>query len=96
MGRDFLVPSPYDEVPEQIDYSVQLTDHEKDLISSVVEEVIKNIFRREKDIVKRRILVSCIGSFADYQAAMETTRKVHNIQTYLLRKKRKEEEYYMG
>ncbi len=68
------------------DFDTQLTQNESNKIHSAVTLVIKSIFRREKDPSKRVILINQISSCASYDAALESTRKIH-----ILRKKMVEE-----
>lgn len=58
-----------------IDYSVRLTKKEECILSKAVIKVVDSILKREKDPVKRRLLLYTISTSARFQAIMHICKK---------------------
>lgn len=87
---------PWDKVPEEV-YHADLTNHEYGLIESGVAEAVKNIFKREKDPVKRAVMLGEVSRVAtskviNASAKEETKRKMqyHKKENIKMVKKMKE------
>lgn len=75
-------------VDEELDHKTSLTEHEEAIIRGAVFAVVHNIFRREKDPLKRRVLISQIAERSLFEASQLSTLKAYNVRKYhLIRKK---------
>lgn len=86
---------PWEKVPDMV-YHPELTDHEWDLIEAATESVVKNVFRREKNPIKRTALLSEVGrvahmTTANKMAKLEASRKLkyYKKENYKLKKAKK-------
>jgi hypothetical protein len=74
-----------------IDTETQLTKEERTAIKEAVESVIESAFKREKDPLKRRILVLQIGGYADYESSVAC---LYRSFKELKEKKNQKDEFY--
>jgi hypothetical protein len=86
---------PWNRLPDLVDRSVDLTDHEWAVLAGSVKQVAHNIFRREKNPMRIRILLSCIKNVIEieavaYAAAREATFKRRLLKDRAQKSKRKE------
>lgn len=82
---------PWNKVPDLIDRSIMLTDHEFAVLSDSVKQVTRNIFRREDDPIRIRILLACIKDVAEAEALAQATRKEATFKRKVLEKKARKE-----
>lgn len=82
----------FPEVPDQIDNSVRLSEGDEMFIRGMVTSVINNIFRREKDPLRRRVLVDNIARTVDSMTHQVAAHKEMTIKIRQATKKIKERE----
>jgi len=87
---------PWDKVPDEI-YHAELTDHEHGVLEDAMDQVVKNVFKREKNPLKRTALMAEIsriaaGKVVRAAASEETKRKMnyHKKENHKMVKKMRE------
>lgn len=70
----------FPEIPNQIDNSVQLSEGDEAFIEGMATAIINNIFRREKDPLKRRVLIDNIPRVVDSAVHRVAAHKEMNIK----------------
>lgn len=59
---------------EEFDTTAHLTKAEKDVLGRAVERIFKSIVRRERDPLRRRIIMFRLGKEVDYMLALASSR----------------------
>lgn len=88
-AKQEIKETPHDEsdrVNKILDFEIHLTNGECEKIGDAVEKLINSIFKREKDPIKRRLLLKQIDAELNYQVSRKSSAKVHQI----LNKQKKE------
>lgn len=80
----------FPEVPDQIDNSVRLSEGDEMFIRGMVTAVVNNIFRREKDPLRRRVLIDSIARTVDGMTHQVAAHKEMTIKIRQAAKKIKE------
>lgn len=78
---------PWDNLPSLVDKSVSLTEHEQAVLSQSVAQVVRNIFRREKNPKHIRILLSCVRDCVEVEAVFYATHKEATFKRKTLKKR---------
>ena len=81
-----VIRKHWDRIPDLIDYNIQLTEYEESLMYDVITRIVNNIFRREKNPIKRRVLIDCIGKTAVNQSIFSTIKKESYYKQRMLKK----------
>ena len=59
---------PWEDMRDLVNHSIDLTDFEAFTMDDAISRVVRSIFRREKNPLKVRILLSCIANEANMTA----------------------------
>jgi len=59
---------------EEFDTTAHLTKGEKDTLRRAVDRIFKSIVRRERDPVRRRLIMFRLGKEVDYMLALASSR----------------------
>jgi hypothetical protein len=85
MSKQKIWSELLDGVDEVVNTNVKLTENDEAIIRGSVDAVLKNIFRREKDPLKRRILISKIIETTVFETSHLSTLKMYNVRRHQLR-----------
>jgi len=82
---------PWNRLPDLVDRSVELTEHEWAVLAGSVDQVVHNIFRREKNPMRIRILLACIKDTVEIETAACATSKEATFKRRLLKNRAQKE-----